>query len=137
MSSQHTMNNLFMNKILVILLFSFLSACASGPKIPLINLDKLDSSKRNAINQIEILNQAQLENKKFKVLNIVEGHSCQYLTSDPPVTRTKAIDQLKYYANEISGDGITNIKCTREPTSLAINCWDLISCTAEVIKFEN
>ncbi len=131
------MNNINMNKIIVALLILSLSACASGPKIPVVNLDKIDRSERNGMDQISILSQMHLENKKFKILNIVEGHSCQVLTSDPPVTRTKAIEQLKYYAYKMSGDGITNIKCAKEATSLATNCWDLISCTAEVIKFEN
>jgi hypothetical protein len=131
------MNKLIMNKIIATFLTLSLSACASGPKIPIVNLDKIDSSKRNGMAQISILSPMHLENKKFKILNIVEGHSCQVLTNDPPVTRTKAIEQLKYYAYEMSGDGIANIKCVKEATSLATNCWDLISCTAEVIKFEN
>lgn len=125
-----------MSKFVLLTLLSFLSACASGPKIPVVNLDKIDSLKRDAINNVAIFNPANLENKKFKVLNIVEGHSCQVLTGDPPVTRTSAIEQLKYFAYQMTGDGITNIKCSKEGTSLATNCWELISCTAEVIKFD-
>lgn len=129
------MNKTIMSRFVLLLSLSFLSACASGPKIPVVDLDKFDSIKRDAINNVAIFNPANLENKKFRVLNVVEGHSCQVLSGDPPVTRTRAIEQLKYFAYEMSGDGITNIKCAKEGTSLATNCWELISCTAEVVKF--
>lgn len=77
-------------------------------------------------------------NKKFRVLNIAEGNSCQNKLWDDPATRSGAINQLKYQAYEMQGDAITNIQCGgRERTSLRTNCWELISCTAEVIKFTN
>jgi len=113
-----------------------LSSC--GSFVPTTNLANLSPAERQAINKIEIINQTQLFNKKFKVLNIVEGHSCQNKVYDPPATRAGAIEQMRYEAFQIKGDGITNIQCSgKEGTSLRTNCWELVSCTAEVIKFEN
>ena len=85
--------------------------------------------------RLEIYNQAQLINKNFKVLSIAEGHSCQNKLWDDPATRTGAIEQIKFQALQLNADGITNIQCGgKEGTSVRTNCWQLVSCTAEVIK---
>lgn len=126
-----------MFKTLVMLITLSLSACASGPRVPVADLDKLSSQQKAAVNNIEIMNQTQLQGKRFKVSGVAEGHSCQWHSSQPPATRSAAIEQLKYYAQKMSGDAISNIECApKEGTSLATNCWELISCTAEVISFE-
>jgi len=120
------------------ILISGLLLASCGSFVPTTNLANLSPAQRQAISKIEIINQSQLFNRKFKVLNIVEGHSCQNKVYDPPATRTGAIEQMRYEAFQIEGDGITNIQCAgKEGTSVRTNCWELVSCTAEVIKFEN
>jgi hypothetical protein len=112
----------------------FLSAC--GSFVPTVNVSTLSEAQRHQIRQVEIFNYAQIQNRSFRVLTIAEGNSCQNKLYDPPATRTYAIEQLKFHSLEQGGDGITNIQCSgREGTSLRTNCWELISCTAEVIKF--
>lgn len=115
--------------------FIFLLITGCGSFVPTVDVSKLTEEKRLQIRQIEIFNQVQIQNRKFKVVTIVEGNSCQNKLYDPPATRANAIEQLKFHALESGGDGITNIQCSgREGTSLRTNCWELISCTAEVIK---
>lgn len=122
-------------KFLVIIGSVFLSAC--GSFVPTVNVSTLSEAQRHQIRQVEIFNYAQIQNKSFRVLTIVEGNSCQNKLYDPPATRANAIEQLKFHSLEHGGDGITNIQCSgREGTSLRTNCWELISCTAEVIKFK-
>ncbi|MEN9341082.1 MAG: RcsF lipoprotein [Pseudomonadota bacterium] len=114
----------------------FLSGC--GSFVPTVSISNLSEDQRHKIRQVEIFNSTQIQNKEFKVLTIVEGNSCQNKLYDPPATRANAIEQLKFHSLEHGGDGITNIQCSgREGTSLRTNCWELISCTAEVIKFKS
>lgn len=123
-----------MKKFILVIAF-FLSAC--GSFVPTVNVSSLTEEQRHKIRQVEIFNSTQILNKNFRVLTIVEGNSCQNKLYDPPATRANAIEQLKFHSLEHGGDGITNIQCSgREGTSLRTNCWELISCTAEVIKFK-
>lgn len=107
-----------------------------GSFVPTTKIDQLTPEQRHAINSVEIFNQTQLINKNFKVIAIAEGHSCMNKMWDAPATRTGAIEQIKAQSVDMKGDGITNIQCGgKEGTSVATNCWQLVSCTAEVIKF--
>lgn len=116
------------------LLSLLLTGC--GSFVPTAKIDQMSAEQRHAINSVEIINQTQLINKNFKVVGIVEGHSCMNKMWDPPATRMGAIEQIKVQVVDMKGDGITNIQCGgKEGTSVATNCWQLVSCTAEVIKF--
>jgi hypothetical protein len=122
----------------VVFLISALFLTACGSFVPTVSISNLSEDQRHKIRQVEIFNSTQIQNKEFKVLTIVEGNSCQNKLYDPPATRANAIEQLKFHSLEHGGDGITNIQCSgREGTSLRTNCWELISCTAEVIKFKS
>ena len=125
-----------MKKLPLLLLIIFgLSGC--GPFVPMVKIDSLTEEQRHKIRQFTILNATQLLKKEFSVLTIVEGNSCQSKVWDIPATRAGAIEQLKYHALEAGGDAITNVQCSgREGTSVRTNCWELISCTAEVILFK-
>jgi hypothetical protein len=125
-----------MKRLLIISLLFLLSAC--GSFVPTVNLNNLTVEQRHSIRQVEIFNYAQIQNREFRVLTIAEGHSCQNKIWDAPATRANAIEQLKHHSLEQEGDGITNVQCSgREGTSVRTNCWELISCTAEVIKFKS
>lgn len=109
-----------------------------GAFVPVVKLDELPLEKKQALRNVKILSSTQRLDEKAEVLGIVEGHSCQNKTWDPPATRTGAIEQIKYYAKEMGADAVNNIQCGgREGTSTRTNCWELISCTAEAIKLNN
>jgi uncharacterized protein YbjQ (UPF0145 family) len=114
---------------------SLLAGC--GSFVPVAKIDELPPDQKHAVHGVKIYNTVQLMNKKFEVLSIVEGNSCQNKLYDPPATRANAIEQTKFFAHELGANGITNVQCgSREGTSLRTNCWELISCTAEAIKVE-
>ena len=124
-----------MKKVISVGFVALLTAC--GSFVPTVNLSNLTAEQRHLIRQVEILNYAQIQNREFRILTIVEGHSCQNKIWDTPATRINAIEQLKHHSLEQEGDGITNVQCSgREGTSARTNCWELISCTAEVIQFK-
>jgi len=108
-----------------------------GAFVPVVNMQELPPAKRHAANSVQILNSSQLTTTKFKVITVIEGHSCQNKLTDPPATRAGAIEQIKYFASEAGANAVTNIQCGgREGTSTRTNCWELISCTAEALKVE-
>lgn len=122
-----------MKSTLLLLIALVLTGC--GSFVPTTKIEAITPEQRTAMGQLEIYNQAQLINKNFKVLSIAEGHSCQNKLWDDPATRTGAIEQIKFQAVKLNADGITNIQCGgKEGTSVRTNCWQLVSCTAEVIK---
>ena len=106
-----------------------------GSYVPTVNLHELSAAQRHEINSVEVFDTQLLSRANYKILDIAEGHSCQNKTWDPPATRVAAIQQLKYFAREMGGNGISDIRCGgREGTSARTNCWELISCTANVLK---
>ena len=120
-------------KITLILAIFCLSSC--GSFVPVVKLDELPTQQKNQLQSIKIYDSSQLQGKKYEVLNFVEGNSCKNKMWDPAATRSAAVDQVKYQALEMGGNGIRNIQCgNREGTSTNTNCWELISCTAEAIK---
>lgn len=118
------------------IIFGFVIVLAScGSFVPTVNLHELSAAQRHEINSVEIFDTQLLSRANYKILDIAEGHSCQNKTWDPPATRVAAIQQLKYFAREMGGNGISDIRCGgREGTSVRTNCWELISCTANVLK---
>lgn len=119
----------------LLFIFMIISLFSCGSFVPTVNIKALPVEVQHKVNSIEIYNQGQLLNKNFKVVSIIEGHSCQNKLWDPPATRAGAIEQLKYEAYELNVDGITNVNCSgKEGTSTRTNCWELVSCTAEAIK---
>jgi uncharacterized protein YbjQ (UPF0145 family) len=107
-----------------------------GAFVPVANLEGLPKDEQAAVQAVKLMAGPQLIGKSFDVLEIVEGNSCQNKLTDPPATRTRAIEQARYHAHKAGADAITNVQCgARESTSLRTNCWELISCTAEAIKF--
>ena len=84
-----------------------------------------------------IYNESQLQNKSYKIINIVEGISCKNKVWDHAATKTNAINQSKYWAYEMGADALLNIQCEQpRGTTTSYNCWESITCTAQAIKFE-
>lgn len=112
-----------------------LTLAACGSFVPTVDMQTLAPEMKHAVRQIVIYDQNKLQAMEYDILGVAEGHSCQNKMWDPPATRTGAVEQLKYHAWEMGGEGISNIQCGgREGTSAQTNCWELISCTAHVVK---
>jgi len=106
-----------------------------GPLVSVKNINQLPiETKRQALS-MPIYNESQLFNKKYSVINIVEGISCKNKIWDPPATKTDAINQAKYWAFEMGADALLNIQCEfPRGTTTTYNCWESITCTAQAIK---
>ena len=125
-----------MKQILLIGICLLAFSCV-GPLVPVIKIDKLPLNEKRNVLSLAIYNESQLINKKYKIINIVEGISCKNKTWDPAATKTDAINQAKYWAYEMGADALLNIQCEQpRGTTTTYNCWESITCTAQAIKFE-
>lgn len=103
--------------------------------MPTQNLNDLSPAEMQGIQGVKIYDATLLAEKSYEIIDIVEGNSCQNKLWDPPATRDAAIDQIRFYANEMGADGISDVRCSgRKGTSVRTNCWELISCTANAIR---
>lgn len=113
----------------------FLAGC--GAMVPVVDMDTVTPQKRQAVDAIQIYNQAQLQGTKFRVLNLVEGISCKNKVWDHAATRSNAVSQARYWALELGANGITNLQCDHpRGTTTTYNCWESITCTGEAIVVE-
>ncbi len=114
---------------------AIISGC--GSFVPVVKMENLSVEQRRAVNDVPIFNQTQVMDKKYKIMNIVEGISCKNKIWDHAATKSDAIFQAKYWAHQMSADGISNLQCdSPRGTTTTYNCWESITCTAEAIKFE-
>ena len=121
--------------VLISVLAAIVSGC--GAMVPVVKMEDIPVEQRRAVNEITIYNQAQLIGRKFKVLNIVEGISCKNKVWDHAATKSDAIFQARYWAQQMGADGIANLQCdSPRGTTTSYNCWESVTCTAEAIKFE-
>lgn len=112
-----------------------LSGCSAF--IPQANMDDLSLDDRRKVQSMPIYNEAQLKDKKYKILNVVEGISCKNKLWNRPATKTNSILQSKYWAYMMGADAILNIQCEKpRKTKTTYNCWESITCTAQAIKFD-
>lgn len=114
-----------------ILLTILLTSCA--PFVPVV---KVTPEARQKAASFPIIGAGQKAD--YKVLTVVEGHSCQFSPFDPPASRVAAIEQAKLHAMAAGANAVTNLQCgDREGSSTSTNCYELISCTAEAVVTPN
>ncbi len=123
------------NYVLIPFLAVLVTGC--GAMVPVVKMEDIPAEQRRAVNEIAIYNQTQLIGRKFKVMNIVEGISCKNKMWDHAATKSDAIFQARYWAQQMGADGIANLQCDHpRGTTTTYNCWESITCTAEAIKLE-
>ena len=105
----------------------FLAGGCVGPLVPVVKLDKETAMRLRK--EIPIFGIAELQNKEYRRVGQIEATSCMNKIWDSPSSREDAIDQLRYKASALGGNGITNLLCERqEGTNVAKNCWNSITC---------
>lgn len=123
------------NKIGLWLAATSLAGC--GAMVPVVKMEDIPPEQRRAVNEVTIYNQTQLIGRKFKVINIVEGISCKNKIWDHAATKSDAIFQARYWAQQMGANGITNLQCDHpRGTTTTYNCWESVTCTAEAINIE-
>ncbi len=121
--------------IFVVVSTAYLSGC--GAMVPVKDIYSLPVDERREVMALPIYNEAQIKDRKYSVLNVVEGISCKNKMWDPAATKTDAINQAKYWAKEQGADAIMNLQCDApRGTTTTYNCWESITCTAQAVKFE-
>lgn len=120
---------------LLFIILTMILGC--GPFVPIKKMNELSLDSRRNVLSLPIYNEAQLINKEYTILNIVEGISCKNKTWDPAATKTDAINQAKYWAYEMGSNGLLNIQCEQpRGATTTYNCWESITCTAQAIKIK-
>jgi len=115
-------------------MFMVLAGCV-GPLVPVKKMDDLDLVTKRNVLSLPIYNESQLFQKRYSVINVVEGISCKNKTWDHAATKSDAINQAKYWAHEMGANGLLNIQCDHpRGTTTTYNCWESITCTAQAIK---
>ena len=103
-----------------------------GPYIEVVKLD--ENSAERIRTQVQAYRSDQLNPGEYRVLEPISATSCKNLLWDPPASQADAINQLRAKAQQLGGNGILNPGCGgMEPTSLANNCWQSITCSATAI----
>lgn len=122
------MRNEMKNAIRVLLaVFVFALGGCVGPLVPVVKLDQ--ELKMRLRKEIRVFDIAELQNKEYRRIGQIEATSCMNKLWDSPASREDAIDQLRYKASALGGNGITNLTCEqREGTNLAKNCWNSVTC---------
>jgi len=123
-----------MRVIQIYFLALLLSGCV-GTLVPVKNMEEMSPELKSKVLLMPIYNESQLFQKKYNIINIVEGISCKNKAWDPAATKTAAINQAKYWAYIMEADALLNIRCDHpRGTTKSYNCWESITCTAQAIK---
>jgi S1-C subfamily serine protease len=99
-----------------------------------VDLDKNTVTKLRE--GVAVYDSEELPKLKYKRLGTIQGYSCMYWEWGPRSSREEAIDQLRYRASALGGNGIANLACTEEGLSLAKNCYNSVTCNAVAIYLE-
>jgi uncharacterized protein YbjQ (UPF0145 family) len=86
--------------------------------------------------EIRVYQPAELASRKYTTLYGLESWSCKNKLWDPDPTRSDALAQMKLKAREAGANGIKDIYCSSEGTSLATNCWSSMRCVGTAIKVD-
>ncbi len=122
------------NKIKVLLAVLAVGGCV-GPLVPVVKLDQ--ESVMRLRKEIPIFDITELQNKEYRRIGQIEATSCMNKLWDSPASKENAIDQLRYKASALGGNGITNLICEPcEGTNVAKNCWNSVTCYGVAIALE-
>jgi uncharacterized protein YbjQ (UPF0145 family) len=127
-----------MKKAIRVLLtvFAFMSGGCIETSEPGVKLEQ-DSVMRLR-KEVRIFDTSELQNKEYRRLGQIEATSCMRMAWDSPPSKEDAMDELRYKASALGGNGITNIICKQcnEPDFVIKNCWASITCYGVAITLE-
>lgn len=77
-----------------------------------------------------------LDTREHVVVDQVTGVSCRNKAWSATPTEEAALAQVKYWAMVRGADAIAGVSCVQQDaTSLELNCWSHVSCSAAAIKW--
>lgn len=114
--------------VLCLTLASFITGCASNPRI-----DNLSSDDRAKVSQVQIFKGQP--NRQFQNLGQVDGLSCnrnKFQAQD--VSESEALEGIKIRTVMLGGDAAINVLCQKNSdTDWGNNCWASIKCIADAV----
>ena len=86
--------------------------------------------------EIKVYEPAEVASLKYTTLYRLESWSCKNKLWDPDPSRSDALVQMKLKAKEAGTNGIKDVSCSTEGTSLGTNCWTAMRCVGTAIKVD-
>jgi len=117
-----------------VLLISFVLYGCVGPLVPVVKIDQ-ESASQIRVN-MKVYNRSDLQDGSYTRLGPIESTSCMNKIWDT-ASKEDAVNQLLYKSSILGGNGITDLVCGEEGTSLSKNCWKSYTCYAAAIKTGN
>jgi hypothetical protein len=112
----------------LLILMPLVAACAT-----LHGSDNPTALQRAEAEQVEVLQSAP--GRPYKSLGAVKGSGCLKSTFDINIPEADALHKMKLQAATRSADAIMNTACRNATIDWFTNCFNLIECTGEAIKF--
>lgn len=110
-----------------ILLIALLAAGCAEVK----TIDQETERQVNA--NVKLYKRSELVEGSYSRVGAVEAMSCKRMLWDT-ASKEDAVNQLRYRASLLGGNGVTDLACESEGTDLGKNCWKSITCSAAAIK---
>jgi RcsF lipoprotein len=130
----HVMGLTCRKKTVAIIMFS-VSVSGCGPFVETHPVTMEESARLSA--EIKIIYQpSELSSLKYTTLQRLEAWSCKNKFTDPDPTRSDALAQMRMKASAIGANGIKDVYCSNQGTSLMTNCWSSILCDGTAIKVD-
>jgi len=112
----------------LLILMPLIAACTT-----LQGLDNPTALQRADAEQVEVLHVAPA--RPYKSLGTVKGSGCLKSTFDINIPEADALHEMKLQAATRSADAIMNTACRNVTIDWFTNCFNLIECTGEAIRF--
>ncbi len=86
--------------------------------------------------EVKLYETAEIASLKYTPIKAIESWSCQARFWDPDATREDALAQLRLKASSFGANGILDVQCSSQGTSLVTNCWSTVKCVGTAIKVD-
>jgi S1-C subfamily serine protease len=107
--------------------FGFAIGGCVGPLVPVVEVDQELGARLQK--EIRVVDIAELQKEEYQCIGQIEATSCMNKLWDSPASREDALNQLRYKAAALGGNGITNLTWERrEGANLTKNCWNSVTC---------
>ena len=114
-----------------------LSAALSGCFGPFVETHQVTQETAARLDdEIRVYQPAELASLKYTTLYRLESWSRKNKLWDQDSTRSDALAQMKLKARQAGANGIKDIYCSSEGTSLATNCWSSMRCIGTAVKVD-
>lgn len=121
-------------KIAAAILTTSISLSGCGPFVETHQVTKEEASRLSG--EIKIYQPSELSSLKYTTLQGLEAWSCKNKFWEPDPTQSDALVQMRQKASAIGANGIKDLYCSNQGTSVATNCWSSIVCAGTAIKVD-